>query len=213
MALECFNTMRATMRYRTSSRNSSFVLTARRNDAGAIEATDPELLSYACGQWDYNTLGLGYWLLRTIQSFYERTDVYSLDSSTPYQFTDYNHNGIGFIPDILSGPLPTSCAPIMNWTVAGARRRARTYLPCLTQEVMSAGFGGDTSQLSTEAQVYLKTIFQDLYDELVLAGFTMVKLVTRSAGVELVPALRYDITGCAGPYKLMGTQRRRTRPS
>lgn len=172
---------------------------------------DAENVSQVVDLWDTTGFIPVYGFLRSEESSYRGTSVYSLDPLYPVSWTpQYGESG-GFIPSFVSSMLPSQVCPLIKWQLEGVPRQVYTYALGLTMEAVGGFLSGDTSKTKDLYNIVLGQAFQDLYDEFANEGFTMVHLRTQRHGLPLVPAEVIPITGCVGVRQLTGTQRRRVR--
>jgi len=196
--------------YASFGRAQSMVFRFRHPVYAQPTSADCKAIAQAYGAWENDGALLGYFLLRSEDSYFTRANVYSIDTRSRASFTDDRFERSGFIPNLAFAHLATSLAPVVRWgTAERGLHTGRTYATGLSEAVNDTR--GDKETVNFLYVAALTSIFAQLGPAITAATGYIQCHYTESvrAGVGPVPRL-LDITD-VGCYELMGSQRRRTR--
>jgi hypothetical protein len=198
--------------YRSFRRSASMVFWAKYPHVPT--AGECKALTEAYGLWESNgfIIPLGYALLRSADSHFVGSRAASCDPAGGGSYVDGPFDRPGFIPSGVSAHLPTTLAPLVYWEHTPEKPQpGRTYCLGLTEQMNR--FTGDTEVINDLYGDALLTQMQELRGFFALAGGAVQVGVERMRGGVRLPVWNtYPVTGAHLGDRLMGSQRRRTRP-
>jgi len=208
---QAYGCARLTCQYEMFGRPAYMVMYAHKNDGSAPTFDDCHTLAQVYGLWENNGIGIGYSLLRSADSIFQRCNVTSIDPRGGRSFIDQVFSRSGQLPDFFALPLPTGRAPIVHWhTDELGDRTARNYLVGLT--AFPEEPQPDLEELPEDFGLAIATVMSNLTLQ-IGSGWDGVHcaLTSRWPGATKSLLAPLEIRGC-GVYNLTGSARRRTRP-
>lgn len=198
-------------RYLQFDRPAAMVFHFRQPGGAAPSSADCRAVADAFGLWENLGYGLGYALLRSVDSLFTGASCRSLDITSRANFVDSPFERPGLILGEIAKLMPTSCAPLVRWAdVEGREAAGRTYAVGLTTEASARE--NDTERVNALYRAALASIFGALGPGIEAAtGYRQVLVSRRRHGASGSLPRAVEVAGC-GVYERMGTQRRRTRP-
>jgi len=169
-------------------------------------------ISQAYDFWENSGLLVGYGILRSQNSIYERNNVWSIDDRSRAVLINKVQSRPGFIPFEEARMLPGNVAPIIRYgTVERGMHSGRTYAIGITED--AAAGNEDLAEVDGLYTAALTTIFRELGLVVQSAtGYTHCHFTPSPRGGLVPGGNLLDITD-VGCYVRMGTRRRRLRPS
>jgi hypothetical protein len=177
-------------------------------------ADDCQSLTRAYGLWESlgGLIPTGYSTLRSNDSHFVGCRAFSVDPAGGGSFTDGPFSRDGFITEHLGRHLPTTMAPLVYWEHTPEKPQpGRTYCTGLTDVMIS--FTADSAVIDDLNADALLSIMNNLRAAFLEAnGAVQVGVERMRGGVLIEPWGAYPVSGCHVGDRLMGAQRRRTRP-
>lgn len=208
----CRGTVELRASYLCRDRYASMTFHFRRDDGNPPSAIDCMKVAQGYGLWENDGFLDGYWLLRSDESHFTSADVWSLDDRARSSFTDIPFDRPGAIPGIAGKLLPTTLCPLVRWgTVERGKQAGRTYAVGMT--TLCQDREGDLEVVNGLYLDALATIFGELGAR-VFDSSGLVQCIPTEKGPWGTKSLKFPSgVNDVGVYRLMGSQRRRTRPS
>jgi hypothetical protein len=212
MSVHALGCVRLVASYLMYGRRASMTFAFRRPDGLPPSPADCRAVGDGYAAWENNGFGLGYTLLRSVDSNFVGTYCFTLDPRGGGSRYDHRANGTGQIPGILAGMIATGCSPIVRWATAErGEHSGRTYAVGLSR-LLTQPFG-DEETLAPLAGDTIAIEFSGLRSSVMSSsGLEQVILSARRSDVPTTLSAAHQVIG-QGCYSLLGSQRRRTRPS
>lgn len=210
--MACRGAVQLRAEYVCANRAASMTFHFRRDDGLPPTADDCRRAADGYGLWEFDGFADGYAILRSADSAFVRANCWSLDDRIQASFVDQPFHRTGLLPGFAGKLLPTTLCPLIRWgTVERGKTAGRTYALGLT--TLCQDESGDLELVNDLYLDALSTIFGQLGAR-VFDASGLVQCIPTSKGPWGTKSFQFPGgVNDVGVYELMGSQRRRTRPS